>query len=49
MLCENAKENGIKEIYDNIAIDNPAAVLFERCGFVEEYRIAEYIMLKKVF
>ena len=49
LLCENAKENGIKEIYDNIAIDNPAAVLFERCGFVEEYRTAEYIMLKKVF
>ncbi|MCD7863533.1 MAG: GNAT family N-acetyltransferase [Lachnospiraceae bacterium] len=46
-LCEEARLNGIKRIYDNIAIDNPSIILFEKCGFVEEYRTAEMIMLRK--
>ena len=46
-LCKEAKLNGIKRIYDNIAIDNPSIKLFERCGFAEEYRTAEIIMLRK--
>ena len=31
----------------NIAIDNPAVTLFLQCGFSEEYRTDEIIMLKK--
>ena len=32
---------------DDIAIDNPAARLFLKAGFTEEYRTDEIIMLKK--
>ena len=46
-LCKEAKLNGIRRIYDNIAIDNPSVKLSERCGFVEEDRTAEVIMLRK--
>lgn len=28
MLCEIAKENGIKELFDDIAIDNPGITIF---------------------
>jgi len=48
MLCEAAKANGIDILYDNIAIDNPAIKLFLKCGFYEDYRTDEIIMLKKV-
>ena len=48
LLCKKAKDNGIKEIYDDIAIDNPAINLFLSCGFKEEYRTTEYVMLKKI-
>ena len=47
MLCDKAKENGIKEIYDDIAIDNPAIKMFLSQDFVEIYRTDEIIMLKK--
>lgn len=47
LLCKIAKENGIKELYDDIAIDNPAISLFLECGFVEEYRNNEIVMVKK--
>lgn len=47
LLCENAKNNGIQEIFDDIANDNPAITLFKNCGFEEIYRTNEYIMLKK--
>ncbi len=47
LLCENARNNGIQEIFDDIAIDNPAIALFINCGFEETYRTSEYIMLKK--
>lgn len=48
LLCEKAKDNGIKEIYDYIAVDNFAIKLFVSCGFKEEYKTAEYVMLKKI-
>ena len=47
LLCDVAKENGLKELYDDIAIDNPAIKMFLKLGFKEEYRNKEIIMLKK--
>ena len=47
LLCDAAKENGIKALYDDIAIDNTAIRLFLRHGFCEEYRTQEKIVLKK--
>ena len=46
-LCAAAKAAGITEMYDNIARDNPGIRLFLQCGFREEYRTEEIIMLKK--
>ena len=47
MLCQEAKENGITALYDDIAMDNPAIGLFLRHGFIEEYRTDRIIMLRK--
>jgi len=47
LLCDAAKENGIKVLYDDIAIDNTAISLFLKHGFYEEYRTEEKIVLKK--
>lgn len=47
MLCELAKSNGLKVLYDDIAIDNPAVKMFLGNGFYEEYRTDEIMMLKK--
>ena len=47
MLCEVAQKEKIPELYDNIAINNPGINLFLQCGFQEEYRTEEIIMLKK--
>ena len=47
LLMEAAREHGITELYDDIAIDNPAIVMFLDAGFHEEYRTDEIIMLKK--
>ncbi|MBO4888097.1 MAG: GNAT family N-acetyltransferase [Firmicutes bacterium] len=47
ILCELAAKNGIENLYDDIAIDNPAISLFKENGFIEEYRTDEIIMLKK--
>ena len=47
LLCESAKANGIKELYDDIAIDNSSVALFLKCGFVETLRTSEYILVKK--
>lgn len=47
MLCKAAKERGVVVLYDNIAIDNSAIKLFLKCGFYEEYRTDEIIMLRK--
>lgn len=47
LLCEAAKENGVKALYDDIAIDNAAISMFLKNGFQEEYRTDEITMLKK--
>ena len=47
LLCKVAKENGIKELYDDIAIDNSSVELFLKCGFVEVLRTSEYMLVKK--
>ncbi|MDE6579787.1 MAG: GNAT family N-acetyltransferase [Ruminiclostridium sp.] len=47
LLCNSARENGIKILYDDIAIDNSAIALFLKNGFYEEYRTEDYIMLRK--
>lgn len=47
MLCAEARKAGIRELYDDIAIDNPGIALFLQCGFSEEYRTEEIIMLKR--
>ncbi|MBO4363940.1 MAG: GNAT family N-acetyltransferase [Clostridia bacterium] len=48
LLCAAAKENGITELYDDIAADNPAYVMFIRHGFTEVSRTEKKIILKKV-
>lgn len=48
LLCQVAKENGISELYDDIAIDNSGISIFLKSGFVEEYRTDQIIMLKKL-
>ena len=47
LLCEAAKENGMMELYDDIAIDNSSVALFLKCGFVEVLRTSEYVLVKK--
>ena len=47
LLLTAARKNGIRVLYDNIAIDNPARKLFLKHGFSEEYRTEEIIMLKR--
>lgn len=47
-LCKIAKENGVKELFDDIAIDNSSINLFLKNGFVEDFRTDEFIMVKKV-
>ena len=47
LLCAAAKKNGVGVLYDDIAIDNPAASLFLSEGFSEESRTNEKIILKK--
>ena len=47
MLCDIAKTNGISYLYDDIAVDNPAISIFQRFGFVEQYRTDSIILLKK--
>lgn len=46
-LCECARARGVKALYDDIALDNPAIRLFLRCGFEEAYRTDAYVMVKK--
>lgn len=47
LLCAAARENGVKRLVDNIAVDNPSAELFRRAGFRERLRTSEYILLEK--
>ena len=46
-LCESAKSNGVRELFDDIAIDNPSVALFLKCGFREVLRTDEYVLVKK--
>lgn len=47
LLCQAAREAGIDELYDDIAIDNPSVALFFKCGFVEVLRTEDFILVKK--
>ena len=47
LLCAAAKENGVKRLVDNIAIDNPSVELFRQAGFRERLRNEEYILMEK--
>lgn len=47
LLCAAAKENGVKTLYDTIALDNTATKLFLEAGFRERRRTEEYIFLEK--
>jgi len=47
LLCKSAKDNGVRELYDDIAVDNPSVHLFFGCGFSEVMRTAEYVLVKK--
>lgn len=47
MLIDAARENGVKVLCDDIAIDNPGISIFLKAGFTEKYRTDEIIMLKK--
>ena len=47
MLCEEAKNNGVPFLYDDIAIDNPGISIFLKLGFKEVDRNSEIILLKK--
>lgn len=47
LLCEAARENGVKRLCDNIAIDNPSLTLFLDSGFRERLCNDEYILVEK--
>lgn len=47
LLCECAKNMGIVDLYDDIAIDNPSINLFLKHGFKEVLRANEYVLVKK--
>lgn len=47
LLCAAAKENGVKRLMDNIALDNPSVELFRQMGFRERLRTDEYILVEK--
>ncbi len=47
LLCAAARAAGLRVLWDDIAIDNPAAALFLAEGFTEAFRTEELIMLKK--
>lgn len=47
LLCQKAKENGIKFLCDDIDANNPAISLFRQAGFKEIWQKGHIIMLKK--
>lgn len=47
LLCKAAKKNSVKELYDDIAIDNSSIQLFLKCGFREVLQTDKYILVKK--
>ena len=48
LLCEAAKANGVKVLYDDIAADNPSTHLFLKNGFSIEFQNDEILMVKTV-
>ena len=48
LLCEAAKANGVKVLYDDIAADNPSIHLFLKNGFSIEFQNDEILMVKTV-
>lgn len=48
LLCEAAKANGVKALYDDIAADNPSIHLFLKNGFSIEFQNDEIVMVKTV-
>lgn len=47
LLCRYAKEQGLDELRDSIALDNPSVALFLRQGFVELWRDEDRILVAK--
>ena len=47
MLCDEARNNGVSFLYDDIAINNPGISIFIKLGFKEVDRNSEIILLKK--
>lgn len=47
LLCAAARENGVKRLADDIAVDNPSVGLFLSAGFCERFRNEEYILVEK--
>lgn len=47
LLCAAAKENGVKRLVDDIAIDNPSVTMFLRCGFREKMRADAFVLVEK--
>ena len=48
LLCQAAKDNGLVELYDNIAAGNPSIQMFLNMGFVVVDAAEDIVMLKKV-
>ena len=48
LLCEAAKANGVKALYDDIGADNPSTHLFLKNGFSIEFQNDEIVMVKTV-
>ena len=48
LICEAAKANGVKALYDDIAADNPSTHLFLKNGFSIEFQNDEIVMVKIV-
>lgn len=47
LLCQQAKQNGIRFLCDDIDIMNPAIKLFKELGFKETWQRGQILMLKK--
>ena len=47
LLCQAARDNGVRVLWDNIARDNPAIGMFLDAGFVEDHETDEAIYLRK--
>lgn len=47
LLCQKAKENGLRFLCDDIDINNPAIKLFKKLGFKETWQKGHILMLKK--